>query len=41
VTEEIRIGDPITGEEIVIHPGARALTDWNFLVVNMVYNWSA
>ena len=40
VTEEIRIGDPDSEDEIVISPGARILSQWNFDVVNVIYNWS-
>jgi hypothetical protein len=40
VKEQITIGDPETGEEIVIEPGAKVLTNWDFDVVNVVYNWS-
>jgi hypothetical protein len=40
VTEQIRIGDPETGEEIIIEPGARVQSEWNFDVINLLYNWS-
>jgi len=40
VTQEIRIGDPDGGEEIVIHPGARVQSKWNFDVINLLYNYS-
>ena len=40
VTQEIRWGDPETGEEIIIEPGARVLSQYDFDVVNVSYSWS-
>ena len=40
VTQEIRIGDPDTGEEIVLKVGAQIRSEWNFDVINLLYNYS-